>query len=89
MDKNLKLLSKFKSIEQDEIKYSLNLEQKTANVIKSNSNKDNLIIPTSIIYEFIEYNVTSILEDSFEYSDIKSIQFPPNSKLQTIEKKAF
>ena len=73
----------------DDIIYSLNEKQKTSSVIGCKSVKDEVIIPSKMQYESNEYIVTSISKYAFKKSDIKSIKFTPDSKIQTIEEKAF
>lgn len=70
--------------------YALNEEDKTADIIRCESNKEIIYIPRSILYENLEYIVTGISESSFQDIDtVKSIQFPPNSELRLIGKSAF
>lgn len=73
----------------DNIKYSINEDQKTVSVIGSESSIKRIFIPSSINYESKEYEVTSISKDAFNLSTIKSIEFPTDSKIRTIEDFAF
>lgn len=66
----------------DDIIYSLNEKQKTSSVIGCKSAKDEVIIPSKIQYESNEYIVTSISKYAFKKSDIKSIIFTSDSKIQ-------
>ncbi|KAK8870878.1 hypothetical protein M9Y10_008776 [Tritrichomonas musculus] len=70
------------------IKYSINEEEKTANVIRCQDNISEIIIPRSIKYESNEYVVTTISNGAFGYSNVRSISFEPNSELRTIERNA-
>ena len=52
--------------------------------------RNKFIIPHLIKHETQEYIVVSILTDAFKNSlNIKTIQFPSDSELQTIEENAF
>ena len=64
-------------------------EEKTANIIKCKSTAELIQIPFSIKYKSNEYIVKSITKEAFQRTLIKSIQFHPNSQVQTIEKDAF
>ena len=70
-------------------KYSINVEEKTANIVSCHINCDNLIIPRSFTYESNEYIIISILENSFKLSQVKSIQFKNDSEIRSFEKNAF
>lgn len=78
-----------KKIEQNNIIFSLNEEEKTADIVGINEKIIDLIIPKSIKYESKEYFITSILNGAFIGSNIKSLNFTPDSRLQTIETDAF
>lgn len=82
-------MQQYHTIELDGIVYSVNGEDKTAKITCCKSIETEIIIPRSIIYGKTEYTIISILEKSFFKSPIKSIQFPYDSMLQTIEKNAF
>lgn len=71
-------------INQNKLIYSLNDDKKTASVI-GNSSNDDVFIPSSIYYKSQEYKVTRVSESSFQNSNIFSIQFAPESEVQTIE----
>lgn len=74
----------------DDIVYDINKENKTASVVSNNDENGEIIIPRSIEYEEQDYIVKAINEGSFKSSQtIKSIIFPANSKVETIEKEAF
>lgn len=79
-----------KKITQDNIVYSINENEKTAWVVDNESAYGDILIPHSIKHESNEYIITKICENSFAKSkSIKSIQFPVNSEIKTIEKNAF
>ena len=78
-----------KKIAQGNLSFSLNKEDKTAAVIGFEDHEDHILIPRSIKYESDEFIITRISKDSFKYSSIKSIDFPPDSGLHVIEKHAF
>lgn len=78
------------SFQQGSIIYSINLEEKTVSVVASKAEKDeNIIIPHSINYKSAEYVITSISNYAFEYSELKSIQFHPDSEIRIIDCEAF
>ena len=89
MEKSQQKESKNEEIEQNNIVYSINFETKTASVIRSPKADGDIIIPKSIKYKTFEYIVKSISKRAFIVSKIKSLQFPTDSELQTIENKAF
>ena len=76
-------------VEYDHIIYSINKEESTASVIGLKENLESFFIPRSIKQESTEYDVISILDNAFKDSSIISIQFPSDSKLQTIGKNSF
>ena len=78
-------------IKENELFYIINKNEKTASIIGNDLKQNGLVnIPISIIHESIEYNIIKIAEGSFGESNvIKSIEFPLNSEIQTIEKNAF
>lgn len=78
-----------KKIEENDIIYSLNEEEKTASIIGINKTNSEVLIPKSIIYQTKEYVIVSILEGSFRNSIIKSLKFTQDSKLQMIDKDSF
>ena len=63
--------------------------RKTAGVVGCKPNLDKIIIPSSIMQESKEYDITCILENAFNESTIKIVQFASDSKLNTIDKSAF
>lgn len=69
--------------------FTLNNNSKTAYLIKCHTNSDIVFIPRSIKHETQEFFITNICEKSFSFSKMKSLKFDTDSKLQTIEKKAF
>ena len=82
--------SSIKIIDQNLITYSINEEDKTASVVGSKSYSDVIFIPHHINHDMQEYVVISISENAFVgIENMKSIQFPPDSEIRTIEKNAF
>lgn len=80
----------FKTIEVDNLSYRLNLSEKTANIEKCEKDQiKDIFIPRSIKWDNQEYIVTRILKESFKFADIRSLSFPPDSEVRTIEKFAF
>lgn len=83
-------MKKYVEVIKDNLKYLLNLDEKTAGVKTCLSSSEEILIPHSINFESQDYFVTKILKDSFRNNqNISSIQFPSNSKVQTIEEYAF
>ena len=78
-----------RKVDQGYIKYLINEKEMTANVSETNTSKNDIFIPRSIFHDSKEYFVTTILTNAFKYSQVLSIQFPPNSKIRTIEKDSF
>ena len=78
-----------KRIDQGNLVYSINLKEKTASVIDQKNFKKNIIIPRSVNYESNEYTITSISKRAFLFSQIGTVQFSPDSRIQTIEPEAF
>ena len=72
------LMASADAIEIEGIRYSLDAEKKTAEVIsKSGGYSGDIIIPAVITHNNIEYKVTSIGEDSFyACSDLTSVVIP-------------
>jgi hypothetical protein len=60
----------------DGINYRLDEETLTAEVIHMDGYKGDIIIPETVVHESVSYRVTSIGEDAFAYSDLKSIVIP-------------
>lgn len=77
------------TVKSNSIIYSINNEKKTASVIRAEEARDEIIIPRLINYNSSNYIVTSILENAFKDSKIKSIDFARDSEIQTIGKNAF
>ncbi|KAK8892239.1 hypothetical protein M9Y10_029462 [Tritrichomonas musculus] len=77
-----------KIIKVNELVFSINEEEKTAEVIACQKSKSYLI-PKSITYVNQEFIVTSINEKSFLNVFAKSIEFPEDSKVRKIAKNAF
>ena len=70
--------------------FKINREDKTATLIEQRCNNAVVLIPRSIEHEGEEYIVTKIQEKTFYNTYmIKSIQFPLDSQVQTIEQKVF
>lgn len=59
----------------------MNEKEGTAGVFKSRSEEKTVMIPRSIEYESKEFIVTRIHKNSFENSEIESIEFPDDSEL--------
>ena len=75
---------------QNSIIYSLDVQNEIAEVIGNKDANGEIFIPYSIICLKKRFIVTSILQNSFKNSQtIRSINFPDNSKLKTIEKESF
>lgn len=77
------------TVEKDRIIYSLDENQKISNIIGCTINENEIIIPYSITHNSTEYVVMSLAKESFAESKIKSIKFDSNSKVKSIEEKAF
>ena len=60
----------------NDINYRLDEENLTAEVIHMDGYKGDIIIPETVVHESVSYRVTSIEEDAFAYSDLKSIVIP-------------
>lgn len=73
---------------KDDIIYLLNVKERTAAIIGCFPGIVEVFIPCSIIYNSIEYVVTTILKNSFNKSKIKSIKFANDSKVKVIEEKS-
>lgn len=79
-----------KKVNINGLSFVLNEEEMTAGVFRNINAEGNIFIPYSIQYESHEFIVTDIFENAFKNSSIiKSIQFPENSQIITIEKNAF
>ena len=78
-----------KRVKYDGIIYCLNEEEKTSDVIDFMTNKKEIKIPSYIKHETNEYSVTSIIKNSFLTSELKSLSFSEDSKLQMIDEDAF
>lgn len=75
--------------EKENLVFEFNNEKMTASLIRVLSSKMNIFIPRTITHEDRTYTITSIKESTFENArSVKSIQFPPDSELQTIESNA-
>ena len=78
------------TIEKSGLLYTLNKNDKVAGVIGFKNENESIIIPRMILHESIEYIVTSIMQSAFQNSkEIKSIVFPADSEIRTIEDEAF
>lgn len=78
-----------KTITQNRIIFRLFDEKKTANICGNQEATGKVYIPKSITHNNQDYIIKRIENGSFAHSNIKSIEFPPDSKLQTIEANAF
>lgn len=79
-----------KIIKENGLTFELNETDFTAKIINSSSIKGPLIIPRSIRYQSCDYIIINIGEKSFKDNNcISIIQFPDDSKLLSISKKAF
>lgn len=77
-------------ISQNQIRYLLNIEEKTASVVGNTLSSSHITIPRSIKFKSEDYIVTSICENAFKGCDtIQSISFPKNSEIKKFEKNAF
>lgn len=77
-------------IEHENLSYKLNQENKTAELFRNDSDRKDILIPTYIEHEGIQYFVTSIFKQTFKNcKTIRSIQFPADSKLIIIGSYAF
>ena len=80
-----------KQVQQDGLKYLINDKEERAEIVSFYGYiKRSFLIPRSIKCWSHEYIVRSISKKSLKFSwNIKSIQFPTDSELQTIEEEAF
>ena len=77
-------------IKQGELIYALNEEENTASIVGSKIKSNEILIPRSITYKTQEYLITSIEKESLaDLRNLKSLQFPADSELRTIEQNAF
>lgn len=77
-------------IQIGKLTYSLDDTLQIAHVIDCEGCNGNILIPYSINYEHLDYTVVNILKFAFRNShSIKSIEFPNNSKLKSIDFSAF
>lgn len=91
-DENLKLVGYLtqKVTQQNGLTFSLNKKDMTAAVLHNKTNLKEVLIPRTIKYENQEYIVTNIVENSFNRNiEIKTVLFPTDSEVQTIEKNSF
>lgn len=89
MSEKQQIEAKDKRIEYDNVIYSINESKSVSSVVDSKCTIYQTTIPQSITHESKEYVVTSILNNAFNFINIKFIQFPSDSKLQTIERYSF
>ena len=84
------MLSTNINFKQNKIIYALNKESMTAGVIGNDLAYGNIFIPKSITYENQNFIITSINEGSFKFQKlIRSISFPADSEIRTIENESF
>ena len=77
-------------IEINGLVFLIDKNQRTASVIDFYSINHELIIPSTINHENIEYPVIRISKFAFKSSyDLKSLKFPVNSQVQIIQDSAF
>ena len=77
-------------IKYDKLIFSINEEDKTANVINNDNASGDVFIPKFIILNNQEYNVVSIKEGAFRNTkSLYSLNFPADSKVEKIEKDVF
>ena len=75
---------KNETVEFDNIIFTINDELKTSCIVRSDSTKEEILIPRSINHNSKEYDITGIFSIAFSGSTIKSINFASDSKLQAI-----
>ena len=78
-----------KTIEQESIIYSLNLQEKKAKIIGYNKSNGKITIPRIVKYESTEYIITSISSYAFRYTQIDWLCFSDESEIEIIENRAF
>ena len=78
-----------KKVEIDKLIFILNEEENDASIFHIIHDNDNVFIPFFIKYENREYIVNSLMKNSFQNSDIKSIIFANDSKIMEIEENSF
>ena len=74
---------------QNNIIFSLDHNLNTASIVGTNYISGDVLIPQFINYNFRNYIVISINEESFKNAAIRSISFEDNSNVTTIQKDAF
>ena len=82
MEKNKKVIYK-------DLFYIINEEEKAASVVKSKSRVSSINIPRFIFVNSDSYTVTSIADEAFIFSGIKSIHISENSEIRSIGNNAF
>lgn len=82
-------IGKPNEFKKDNLIYSLNFYNKTANLIANESIFGHVLISRSIMYKNQEFIITTIGANSFKSSPIQSIIFPPDSEIQIIGEYAF
>lgn len=85
----VELLTRKKILHKNGLIFALNKNDKTAGVFRNFHAKGDVLIPNSIKHNNQKYIVTTIHEESFHKSRIKTIIFNKKSQLQVIEKNAF
>lgn len=77
-------------IQQRGLSFELNNNDYTASVVSSKYSSGDILIPKTITHESHEYKITSIKKCSFKNNGIiRSISFPEDSELLSIEEDAF
>lgn len=76
-------------IKQNDLIFSIRKEEKTALITGYESHTNEIIIPSSIVHESIEYIIIGISKMAFMFSDAKKIQLSFDSELKMIGKQAF
>lgn len=84
------MLENHEKVIQNKIIFELNERNKTASVVGNDYASGDILIPKSIIHTDQHFIVTCLKEKSFRMTQtIRSINFPSDSELKTIEKETF
>ena len=68
-------------VEIDGLKYDLNVEEKTARVSSNNHYYGVLVIPETVNYQNVDYTVTGISENAFNWTELLSVKIPNSVKV--------